>query len=198
MTNVAQTVITTDMKTYLSDAIELVLIENKSVLEKINYFTIAQLGQTIMNSPRIFVAGEGRSGLVIKMFAMRLMHLGHQVYVVGETITPSIQAGDLLINFSGSGTTEHIWQITHKSKEIGAYVASVTTQADSPLAKIADFLVLIEAAAKQDHSHQKSQQFSGSLFEQASLLLFDTLFHVLFKEYGKNAESLWSLHANLE
>ncbi|MBH8563067.1 6-phospho-3-hexuloisomerase [Nostoc sp. CENA67] len=198
MANIAQTVTITDIKVGLDKAIQLVLNENRGVLEKISYLAIAELGQAIMNAQRIFVAGEGRSGLVIRMFAMRLMHLGRQVYVVGETITPAIQQGDLLIDFSGSGSTEHVLEIAHKAKEFGAYIASVTTQADSPLAKIADFLIIIEAAAKQDHSHQQSQQFSGSLFEQSSLLLFDALFHVLSENSSKSSENLWSLHANLE
>ncbi|BAY50098.1 3-hexulose-6-phosphate isomerase (plasmid) [Scytonema sp. HK-05] len=198
MTNVSQTITPTDINADLGKAIELVLLENKQVLEKVNYLSVTQLGQAIMNAQRIFVAGEGRSGLVIRMFAMRLMHLGRQVYVVGETITPAIQQGDLLIDFSGSGTTEHVLEIAHKAKEIGAYIASVTTQKDSPLAKIADFLIQIEAAAKQDHSHQQSEQFSGSLFEQSSLLLFDALFHVLSQNLNKSSENLWALHANLE
>ncbi|MFB2771027.1 6-phospho-3-hexuloisomerase [Pelatocladus sp. BLCC-F211] len=198
MANVSQNLINRDINTEFSKVVELVLIENKQVLEKINYSSVIQLGQAIMNTQRIFVAGEGRSGLVIRMFAMRLMHLGRQVYVVGETITPAIQQGDLLIDFSGSGTTEHVLEIASKAKEIGAYIASITTQIDSPLAKIADFLIHIEAAAKQDHSHQYSQQFSGSLFEQSSLLIFDALFHFLSHTINKSSENLWALHANLE
>jgi Predicted sugar phosphate isomerase involved in capsule formation len=45
--------------------------------------------------------GAGRSGLVAKAFAMRLMHLGMISYVVGETITPALQTGDLIVVLSG-------------------------------------------------------------------------------------------------
>jgi len=41
----------------------------------------------LLNAKRIYVMGAGRSGLVAKAFAMRLMHLGLQAFVVGETIT---------------------------------------------------------------------------------------------------------------
>ena len=51
----------------------------------------------IRKDRRIFVAGEGRSGFSAKGFAMRLMHLGYTVYVVGETITPALREGDLLV-----------------------------------------------------------------------------------------------------
>ena len=54
---------------------------------------------------RIYIAALGRSFLVMKAFAMRLMQLDFEVYVVGEIITPAIKAGDLLIVGSGSGNT---------------------------------------------------------------------------------------------
>jgi len=37
--------------------------------------------------------GVGRSGLIGRAFAMRLMHLGFEVYVLGETITPAVEKG---------------------------------------------------------------------------------------------------------
>ena len=36
----------------------------------------------------VFVAGAGRSGLVVRAFAMRLAHLGLRVHVVGESTAP--------------------------------------------------------------------------------------------------------------
>lgn len=79
------------MQAIFTQAIELVLAENQSVLQAIAYPAVEQLAQKITALKRIFVIGEGRSGLAIRMAAMRLMHLGCQVYVVGETTTPSIQ-----------------------------------------------------------------------------------------------------------
>jgi 6-phospho-3-hexuloisomerase len=40
---------------------------------------------------RILVMGAGRSGLVGRAFAMRLLHLGYNAYVLGETIVPAIR-----------------------------------------------------------------------------------------------------------
>ena len=56
-----------------------------------------------MKPKRIIVCGTGRSGLMLKSFAMRLMQIGYISYVVGETITPAIKEGDLLIVASASG-----------------------------------------------------------------------------------------------
>lgn len=193
-----QAVTATKIQDSLAQAINLVLAENNQVLENISYKVLEQLAEEIATTPRIFVCGEGRSGLVIRMLAMRLMHLGYQVYVVGETITPSIKAGDLLIACSGSGYTGNVLAIAATAKKIGVRVVVVTVKAKSPLGEIADLVVEIEAAAKQDHSHQVSKQFAGSLFEQSTLLLFDALFQFLAQSSNKNAHTLWALHTNLE
>jgi 6-phospho-3-hexuloisomerase len=63
---------------------------------------------------------------------------------------------------------------------------------------MADVALEISAAAKQDHSHQISKQFAGSLFEQSTLLLFDALFQFIAQRSDKNAQTLWALHTNLE
>lgn len=193
-----QSLTATSLQAGFGQAIELVLTENKQVLEKVSDSAVAQLGQAIAEAQRIFVAGEGRSGLVIRMVAMRLMHLGCQVYVVGETTTPAIKPGDLLLDCSGSGSTDHVLSDAQKAKEIGASIVSVTTQTESPLAKLADLVIEIEAAAKQDRSNQHSKQFAGSLFEQSTLLLFDALFHVLSQNLNMSGERLWASHTNLE
>ena len=117
----------------LEQAIALVLAENQRVLQAVSSPAIAQFLQAIPTAKRIFVEGEGRSGLAMRMAAMRLMHLGLQDYVVGETIAPSIRSGDLLIACSGSGETEGVVAIATKAKAIGACVVAVTTQSESTL-----------------------------------------------------------------
>ncbi|MDD4570327.1 MAG: SIS domain-containing protein, partial [Tepidanaerobacteraceae bacterium] len=79
--------------------------ELKNTLEKVNPIKSNVLAEKIINANKIFVAGQGRSGFAVKSFAMRLMHIGYDVYVVGETVTPNIEKGDLLIIGSGSGET---------------------------------------------------------------------------------------------
>jgi 6-phospho-3-hexuloisomerase len=128
----------------LEQAIALVFAENQRVLQSVSAPAIAQVLQAISTAKRIFVEGKGRSGLALRMAAMRLMHLGLQDYVVGETITPSIRAGDLLITCSGSGETEGVVAIATKAKAIGAQVVAIPTQADSSLGKMADILIHLE------------------------------------------------------
>jgi 6-phospho-3-hexuloisomerase len=54
---------------------------------------------------RWFFSGQGRSGLVVQMAAMRFMHMGRQAHFVGEPTAPSIRSGDGLVIVSGSGET---------------------------------------------------------------------------------------------
>lgn len=186
------------MQKTFTQTIELVLAENQRVLQAIAYLEVEQLAQKITDAERIFVIGEGRSGLAIRMAAMRLMHLGCQVYVVGETTTPSIRSTDLCIACSGSGSTENVCAIAAKAKLIGAYLVGVTVNKQSLLGQIVDLPIELAAATKQDLANGRSQQFAGSLFEQSTLLFFDTLFHVLSQTLNKNAQLLLALHANLE
>lgn len=195
---VEELTVDTPMQAIFSHAVGLVLAENQRVLQTIAYPAVEQLAQKITEVERIFVIGEGRSGLAIRMVAMRLMHLGCQVYVVGETTTPSIRATDLLIACSGSGSTETVCAIAAKAKAVGAYLVGVTVDKQSLLGQLVDLTIELAAATKQDFENVRSQQFAGSLFEQSTLLFFDTLFYVLSQMLNKNPQHLLARHTNLE
>jgi 6-phospho-3-hexuloisomerase len=152
----------------------------------------------LADAERVFVVGAGRSGLALRMTAMRLMHLGLEVHVVGEVTTPAIAAGDVLLTASGSGTTGAIVRAAENAAEAGARIAAITTAADSPLARLATAVVVVPAADKLDRSGTASAQYAGGLFEQLVVVLGDALFHALWKRSGASADELWPRHANLE
>lgn len=156
------------------------------------------LADLLADADRVFVVGAGRSGLALRMTAMRLMHLGLEVHVVGEVTTPAIAAGDVLLTASGSGTTGAIVRASEGAVEAGALVAAITTAANSPLADIATAVAVVPAADKLDRSGTASAQYAGGLFEQFVVLLGDALFHALWKRSGASADELWPRHANLE
>lgn len=159
---------------------------------------LEELARLIEDAERIFVVGAGRSGLALKMTAMRLMHLGKTTYVVGETTTPAIAPGDVLLAASGSGTTGSILRAAQKAKEAGAQVASVTIAPQSTLGELSDAVAAVPAAEKLDRSGASSAQYAGSLFEQTVVLLGDALFHTLWQRSGLSGEDLWPRHTNLE
>lgn len=187
-----------DLAADIKENLEMILAENQKLAGQIDFNQIAAFIPLIGNADRIFIIGAGRTGLALKGAAMRLMHLGFTVFVVGETTTPAITKGDLLIAGSGSGTTSSIVKAAEKSVQAGAKVISVSTTKESPLAALSDHIALLPAAQKQDHGATISKQYAGSLFEQSVLLLMDAMIQSLWKLDGTPAAELWKRHANLE
>ncbi len=195
---IMSSVINIDLATDIQANLEMILLENQKLTSQINFSQIAEIVPFIQNADRIFVVGAGRTGLALKAAAMRLMHLGFTVFVVGETTTPAIRKGDLLIAGSGSGTTSSIVKAAEKSVSAEAKVISISTTKVSPLAALSNHVAILPAAQKQDHGATISKQYAGSLFEQSVLLLTDAIIQTLWKLDGTPAEELWKRHANLE
>jgi len=164
----------------------------------------------ILNARRIYVMGAGRSGLVAKAFAMRLMHLGMHAYVIGETITPALNRGDLMVVFSGSGKTKTVADIAETGKEIGAHICLITANADSRIGRIADCMVIIEQYrddVKDDAAEFEIRQMLGdhksfaplgTLFETASMIFADAVISRLMEITQTDETALKNRHANIE
>lgn len=67
----------------------------------------------------VFCAGAGRSGFEVKGFAMRLMHMGLKSYVVGETCTPNIAKGGLLV-VAAARVRRKAWSTTRAKRKKSA------------------------------------------------------------------------------
>jgi len=186
----------------IKEILETIIDEMKNLLMKANEEEAITFISHIDQAKRIFIYGEGRSGLMAKAFAMRLMHIGYPVYVVGETITPSIEKEDLLVAISGSGETDTIYQFAQKVKKIEGKVGLVTTNQDSKIARISDFILKIPAATKYRKPEEPDTiQPLGNQFDQAVHLLLDAL--IINKIQNKKQssdinEEMRKRHANLE
>jgi len=112
---------------------------------------------------KALVLGAGRSGLVGKAFAIRLMHVGIDVYVMGETITPAIGEGDIVIIISGSGSGAMSTTAAHMAKRLGSLIFAVTSYPDSELAARAHAQIRI--ALSPLFSMQKSSLHPGGRIE---------------------------------
>ncbi len=179
--------------------IETILAENTRLLATVEEDR-AQALLDLLTRPgaRIFLLGEGRSGLVGRMFAMRLMHAGLSSFVIGESTTPAIAAGDLLIAISGSGKSRMVVELAAEAVKHGAVVAAITGDESSPLAALASVTVPLRTDSKASVHHANSSQFAGSLFEQSALLLGDAVFQLLTEHLHQTADVLLARHANLE
>jgi 6-phospho-3-hexuloisomerase len=185
----------------VDEALRIVSGENLALLARVQETAggaLTILVERVESAGRVFVHGAGRSGMALRMIAMRLMHLGLTVHVVGEPTAPAVGAGDLLVVASGSGTTPGIVRAAETATRAGASVATLTTDVHSPLAALSTVTVVVPAAHKTDRTATASLQYAGSLFEQGVLLVGDALFHALWQRSGKTADELWPRHANIE
>jgi 6-phospho-3-hexuloisomerase len=179
------------------------------VIDKLDTEAVKAILQKIMEGERIFVMGAGRSGLVAKAFAMRLMHLGFSVYVVGETTTPAVRPDDVVIAISGSGETRSIADLGKIVKNIGSTLITVTSKRDSTLGTISDIVMLLPSKTKIDseaggclgenmRGAYKNLPPLGTSFEITSLIFLDSLIAQLITLTGASEAELKSRHTNIE
>lgn len=157
-----------------------------------------RLVDEILAAQGVFCSGQGRSGLMVKAFAMRLVHLGLRAHVVGETTTPAIGPGDLLVAASGSGQTRTTLAIVEAARERGARTAAITAHPDSPIGRAADLVLELHAPITADAPYGRSIQPPGSLFEQVLLICCDAMVMELMERLGTTEEEMRARHTKLE
>jgi len=197
--------------------------ELRGLLAEVDAAEVEGFTRAVAGARRVFTAGAGRSGLAVRGFTMRLMHLGLSVHPVGDMTTPPIGAGDLLVIGSGSGATPSLVAMSEKARAAGARVALVTTAPGSPIGRTAEALVRIPAptpkaapaaagtagsaagsaavpspAAAAGKPGIASRQPMATLFEQALWILLDTCVLLLMEEKGQDTKEMFGRHANLE
>ncbi|MDD3621207.1 MAG: 6-phospho-3-hexuloisomerase [Methanofollis sp.] len=194
----------------VQDMMGLMASKISSIADTIADSEVESFLQELLCAKRIYVLGAGRSGLVAKAFAMRLMHLGLHSFVVGETVTPAMGEGDVLVVFSGSGKTKTVAELAETAKEIGGRVCLITSNSDSRIGKIADCTVEIES--HRDEVKDESAEFEvrqmmgqhksfaplGTIFETTSMIFADAIVSRLMEITETNVEDLKCRHANIE
>ncbi len=182
------------------------------VIDELDYKQIEAIVDKLVEAYRrdhkILVMGAGRSGLVGKAFAMRLMHMGFNSYVLGDTITPSIGEGDIVFAISGSGRTELIVAAVKTAKKTGAHVIAVTSYPESPLGQLADQVLQVPGRTKlaRENDYIARQILGiheplaplGTLFEDTTMVVLDGVVVELMHKLGKNEMDLKRKHANIE
>jgi len=139
---------------------------------------------------------------------MRLLHLGFNSYVLGETIVPAIGKNDIVVAISGSGRTKLILTAAEAAKEAGAKLISITSYFDSPLAKISDVVIEIPGRTKysknEDYFARQILGITeplaplGTLFEDTTQIFLDGIVAELMIRLKKTEEDLRLVHANIE
>lgn len=158
---------------------------------------------SVLEADRVFLMGAGRSGLSAKAFAMRLMHLGVAVHVVGETTTPLHGPDDLVVAISGSGETSSIVEMGEIVDESeGTELALVTAHGDSTIGGLADHVMELsgidevgDVLGLDDVSRYAPL---GTLFETNAFVFLDGVVSQIMERTGQTEQDLAKRHAALE
>lgn len=185
------------------ERLEALLAQLEATTQELDEAQLQAFQQLTLEAPRIFFAGAGRSGLMMRALAMRFMHLGKSAYVVGDVSTPAARPGDLLVMASGSGSTATLVTIATKAvQQLGCKLILITTQPDSPLGQLAHLTITVHASNKVTNAASTTPQLQlgSSTFEEMTLLIGDALVANLAMqpELRCTNAQLMERHANLE
>jgi 6-phospho 3-hexuloisomerase len=167
------------------------------IVDKVSQKDIKRIKDLFFNSNNIFVYGAGRSGLVAKAFAIRLVHLGFQTFVIGESITKPVQKGDLVVIVSGSGETIPAVMTAEISHNLGANVVSITAKKKSEIAKFADVTLFISINYDDDNERKQFAPL-GTLFEASVWIILDAIIADILDSKNETEDIMRKRHATLE
>ncbi|OYT58635.1 iron dicitrate transport regulator FecR [Euryarchaeota archaeon ex4484_178] len=162
----------------------------ESSLDSVEVKQIERAVDMIVKSKQIFVYGSGRSGLVGKFFAMRLVQLGLVAYFIGETITPVVNKEDLVVLISNTGRTKSTILVESIANRINAKVIAITSNEHSPLAKHATLTFIISPKNSRGDLAPL-----GTLFEDSTVIFLDSLIAELMKRLNQTEEDMRRRHA---
>jgi len=176
----------------LKDTTVYILDEVRRTIEKVDETVVSEIVETLAASPKIFIYGVGRSGLVGKAFAVRLVQMGLNVHFIGDTTTPIVKTDDLVFIISNTGETMSAVQTANIVRRIGAIVISITGGTNSKLG-IASNIVLELVQPRDDQ--KKRMAPLGTIFELASMVMLDSMIPLLMVRLDQDETSLRRRHA---
>ncbi len=186
---------------------EIIVEKILDTLKNTNNDVFIEFIAAINNANRIFIAGMGRSGLIGKAFGMRLIHIGKKVFIVGETTTPAIKEGDLLIAISGSGQTKTTNFVATTAKNYGAHIAAITSNPHSALSSISDTLINIKKIETIERVYYEEKKLlghfldimpMGTSFELSSLVYLEAVIAKMILAERIQEVAMKANHTNLE
>ncbi len=175
-----------------------ILVEIDRVLSGVDQGEVDALCAAILGANTTVVYGLGREGLVMRGFAMRLMHLGLPTAVVGDMTTPPVGHGDLFLVSCGPGYLSTVDALTKVAQDSGATVAIITSQPAAALPQRAELRLTLPAQTMAEQEGSSSQQSMGSPFEQAMWILFDAIVPRMQASMSQSSDDLRRRHTNLE
>lgn len=173
-------------------AVEYIGTQVTLAIEELDPALVTRTVAAISRAPQVFVYGAGRSGIIARAFAMRLVQVGVTAYVIGESVTPIVRKGDLAVIFSNAGESQSSLQTANIVRREGAELIVVTSREGSKLSHAASFLLVLRF---RESAERPGLAPLGTLFESGSLRLGDGLIAELMRVRNETEESLRRRHA---
>ena len=173
-----------------TESYKYVLKNITNVLSTIELQKVQKTVSLIDIKKQIFVYGAGRSGLIGKTFAMRLVQLGLTAYFIGETITPLVKKDDIVFLISNTGETKSTLLVATICKNIGANVVVITSSKESSLSSYGDIVFEINPM-----NGDTNLAPLGTLFESSVLVFFDSLITQIMQHLNEDETSMRNRHA---
>ena len=148
--------------------------------------------EILTKAPATFVYGAGRSGIIGRAFAMRLVQAGVTAFVIGESVTPIVRKGDAVFILSNRGESYSSIQTANIVRREGAELVVVTAK---PTSKLAHAATLVLPLDFPEETERPTLAPLGTLFESASLRLTDALIAEIMRVRGETEESMRRRHA---
>jgi 6-phospho-3-hexuloisomerase len=184
----------------------MVLNEIDEVLSSISEDGLNKIVDTITADKNIKILGyaAGRMGSGLKAFIMRLNHLGIKASFFGDNYVPPMNANDVFICCSNSGTTKSVVNILEIFKaKAGGKVISFVGNDNSKMAELSDIVIKFKTCngglnSADDPSKINSIQPMTTLTEQAMFVLFDLIVMMIIDKKGIDIKDTKQYHSNIE
>jgi len=176
----------------MKESLDYIMRNVKEALANVDPEAVKQTIEEFIDAKKIFIYGVGRSGLIGQAFAVRLVQMGFDVHFVGDMTTPFVDEGDLVVIVSNTGETMSVVQTANIVRRVGARVISVTSNPNSKLGHASN--IILEVGQTKDDQKKRLAPL-GTIFEDAALVMFDSMIPLIMERTEQNEASLRRRHA---
>lgn len=182
----------------LANSVDQAVEEIRSAVRQVDESAFELLATDIVGAGRIVCFAMGREGLALRAFVMRLMHLGLDAHVWGDTTAGPVSTGDVVLVIDGPGELDMTAALIDIARRHGARVWMITARPDARDAALADALLTIPAQTMADDRDGASLLPMGTAFEIGAGLVLDLMVLRLLDMTGQTLDEIRVRHANLE
>ena len=124
--------------------------------------TLARVADMIMRASRVELCGLFRSAVVATDFCYNLIQMGVSATYISDALTSAASASllepnSVLIAISLSGQTKDVIDAAKNAKENGVPIIAITCNRNSPLASLADELLISAVSGGADYVGENSE-----------------------------------------